>query len=282
MSTKVSFSIFLIIAGVVTGMLTIFAYGMSGGNTAITMAFLFAAIVCIMSGSILAFTRLLDRMAKPLIEEIHKDIEDDLQDLKERRFTNTHWMVIIVTLALVMFSFFIFRFHKVEATWGPIPVIVPTTLAMLALAWFIPRTSWFCHSRDYTPMWIFLIPTIGLVISLWLGLSKTENLATLRAAPTDPVSYNTYRPAGIFLQTAGDVVGGGFNVSLPDCDNDACGAILLVIGLIILTFVLVIGSAFIPHFWILSTSLLLGIMLLIAIHDLRIRPESKSEVAAST
>jgi hypothetical protein len=34
---------------------------------------------------------------------------------------------------------------------------------------------------------------------------------------------------------------------------------------------LVIGSAYIPHFWLLSGSILVGIMLLIAIHDLRIR-----------
>ena len=47
--------------------------------------------------------------------------------------------------------------------------------------------------------------------------------------------------------------------------------------LIILTFVLVIGSAMIPHFWLLSGSILLGIMVLIAIHDLRIRRVIRKE-----
>jgi len=47
--------------------------------------------------------------------------------------------------------------------------------------------------------------------------------------------------------------------------------VLLVIGLIILVFVLIIGSAMIPHFWLLSGSILLGIMVLIAIHDLGLR-----------
>jgi hypothetical protein len=277
MSKKASFSIFLIVVGVITSLLTIFAYGMSGGNSAITLALLFAAVVCIMTGSILAFTRLLDRIVNPLVEEIHKDIEDDIQDLKQRRFTNTHWMVLIASVALITFSFFVFRFHKVEAAWGPVPVIIPTSIGMLALAWFIPRTGWFRFSHDHTPMWIFFIPTIGLIISLWLGLGKTEDINIIRSDPAQTVSYNTIQPTGIFYQGVGDVADIGLSFALPDCDGDVCGAIFLVILLIVLTFVLVIGSAFIPHFWILSCSILLGIMVLIAIHDLRIRPVPRGE-----
>lgn len=280
MSKKVKFSIFLIVVGVITGLLIIFAYGMSGGNTAITLAFLSLAIVCIMIGSFLAFSRLLDRTVTPLVEEIHKDIEDDLQDLKERRFTNTHWMVVIIVMALLTFSFFVFRFHKVEASWGPIPVLVPTFIGMLALAWFIPHTGWFRDYHDRTPMWIFFVPTVGLVISLWLGLAKTENMEVLRADPAQPVSYNTIQPTGVFLRTAADVADFGVPLNIPDCDDDACGYIYLVIGLIILVLILVVGSAVIPHFWILSCSLLLGIMVLITIHDLRLRPISTGKLAA--
>lgn len=279
MSKKVVFSISLIVLGVIIGLLIIFTYGMSGGNTVLTLAFLSVAIICIIIGSILAFSRLLDRTVTPLVEEIHNDIEDDLQDLKERRFTNTHWMVVIVVLALGAFSFFVFRFHKVEAAWGPVPVLIPTFIGMLALAWFIPRTGWFRDYSDHTPMWIFFIPTIGLIISLWLGLAKTEDMNVLRADPAQTVSYNAFHPTGLFLQSAGDVADIGFSLSFSDCDGDACGYIFLVIGLIILVFVLVVGSAMIPHFWILSCSLLLGIMLLITIHDLRLRRESWAEPA---
>jgi hypothetical protein len=69
----------------------------------------------------------------------------------------------------------------------------------------------------------------------------------------------------------------GFSMSLPDCDNDVCGGVLPVIGLIVLTYILVIGLAFSPHFLILSGSLLIGIMLLSAIHDLRIRLASRDD-----
>ncbi len=281
MSKKVKFSIFLIVVGVITALLIIFAYGMSGGNTVLMLAFLSVAITCIMAGSILAFSRLLDRTVTPLVEEIHKDIEDDLQDLKERHFTNTHWMVVIITLALITFSFFVFRFHKVEASWGSVPVLVPTFIAMLALAWFIPRTRWFRDYRDHTPMWIFFVPTIGLIVSLWLGLAITEDPNTLRTVPTAQVSYNSYQPTGIIVQSVGDMTDFGIPVGLSDCDGDACGYIFLVIGLIVLVFILVVGSAVIPHFWILSCSIMIGIMLLITIHDLRLRPVRSGEPAIS-
>jgi len=270
MSKKVVFSIFLILAGVIGGLLILFSYGRSGGNTALTLGFLSVAIFFIMTGSVLIFSRLLDRTVNPLVEEIHKDIEDDLRDLKERRFTKTHAMIVIIGAAVILFSFFVFRFHKIEAMWGPIPVIIPTFICMAALAWFLPRTYWFREWSDYTPMWVFLIPTCSFILSVWLGLAKTENMEVLRASYTEPVSYNTKPNAGNIFLTTGDVTDFGFS-GLSDCDDDVCGVILLVVGLIILTLVLVIGSAYIPHFWLLSGALLVGIMLLIAIHDLRIR-----------
>lgn len=97
----------------------------------------------------------------------------------------------------------------------------------------------------------------------------------LRTTPGESIAYNSYRSTGIILQTAGDVGGSGLSLDLPDRDGDAC-AVYLVIGLVLLVFVLVIGSALIPHFWLFSGSILLGIMVLIAIHDLRIRPPLRS------
>lgn len=270
MSKKVIFSIFLILAGVISGLLILFSYGRSGGNPALTFGFLSVAILGIMTGTVLIFSRLLDRTVNPLVEEIHKDIEDDIRDLKERRFTNTHGMIFIIGAAVILFSFFVFRFHKVEAMWGPIPVVIPTFICMAALAWFLPRSYWFREWTDYTPMWIFLIPTFGFILSVWLGLANTENMEVLRASSIESVSYNTTRDMGNVFLSTGDVTDFGFS-GLSGCDDDVCGVILLVIGLVILTLVLVIGSAYIPHFWLLSGSILVGIMLLIAIHDLRIR-----------
>ncbi len=98
----------------------------------------------------MGFSRLLDKQVSPLIDELHKDIEDDIQDLKEERITSTIWMVIVSGIALLVFSFFVFRFHKMEAMWGPIPVILPTFIGMGLLAWFVPRDTLVRDSNIYT------------------------------------------------------------------------------------------------------------------------------------
>jgi hypothetical protein len=46
--------------------------------------FLTAAILFIITRTILAFSRLLDRSISPLVEEFNKDIEDDNKDIKKR------------------------------------------------------------------------------------------------------------------------------------------------------------------------------------------------------
>jgi hypothetical protein len=183
-------------------------------------------------------------------------------------------MVILVIIGLLAFSFFVLRFHKMEASWGSIPVVIPTFFGLAALAWFIPRTTWFKQSQHYTPMWIFLIPALGLIITLWTGLARTENVRILSGMSGEVVQYNVFQSTSPFLQTAVEVGDFGLNLDLPDCDGDGC-AVILVIALIVLVFILILGSALIPHFWLFSGSIMLGIMLIIAIHDLRIRPKQE-------
>jgi hypothetical protein len=269
MAKKTIFALCLITLGVISSLLVIFAYANSGGKPAVTVVFLGVAIGLIVVGSVMAFSRLLDRFVSPVIDEIQEDIEDDLQDIKERRMTNTLWMIIPIAIALPVFSFFIFRFHKMEAMWGPIPVVLLTFIGMAVLGWFIPRTAWF-KTPIYTPMWIYLIPSIGFIITLGVGLAKTENLAVLRGSPRAVADVNSISTTGYILAETADIGLSGMNLSIPDCDNEGC-VVLLVIGLILLVLVLIIGSAMIPHFWLFSGSILLGIMALIAIHDLRVR-----------
>ena len=271
MSKKTILSIFLIILGVSTGLLVIIASLMGVGSLTITLPILAAAIVIIIVGTILVFSRLLDKTVNPVLDEIHKDIEDDIQDLKERRITNTFWMIIIVGISALAFSFFILRLHKLKAMWGPIPVVAPTIVGVLILVWYIPRTRWFQVFDVYTPMILFLIPTIGFVITLVIGVTQTENLNSIMASRQEAIENNANQNDGsIFLQAA-NMGAWIFEADLISCDGDTCAVIFLVIALIILTLILVIGSALIPNFWLFGGSILLCIMAFIAIHDLRVR-----------
>ena len=275
MAKKTILSIGLIALGVCTGLLVTLAYSLSGGKISIALPFLVAALICIIVGSILAFSRLLDRLVNPLLDEMHKDIEDDIQDLKQHRFTPTAWMILLTGTGVLVFSFFAFRLHKLEAMWGAIPVAVPTLIAMAALAWFIPRTRWFRDFAQTTPVGIFIVPTIGLIFTLLVGITRTENLTVLQATRQEVIEYNT-PPATVLLQQAAGIGEWGMYLGVPSCDGEEC-LVFMVIALVVLTFILVIGSAFIPHFWLFSGSILLGIMALIAIHDLRVRRHDEGQ-----
>ena len=60
-----------------------------------------------------------------------------------------------------------------------------------------------------------------------------------------------------FLDVGGDALSG------LDCDDEGCLVILLVAVVVIA----VIASAFIPHFWVVATTLLLTLMAVVALRE---------------
>jgi hypothetical protein len=242
----------------------------SRGQIGTTMVLLILAVGCVLLGSILSFSQLLDRLVEPVIVSIDEDIKDDLEDIKAKRLKNVQLMVIITGAAVFIFLMYILKLHKFEATWGKFPVVILTILAAGIVAMVITQTNWFKDQTLTTPLYIFFIPVIGIVLSMILGISRAEDTRNLSRSVGDTATYNNFVPMGlnIFANTAET---GVFDFSLPSCNDDACSIIVLVIALIVITFVLVIGSAFIPHFWFLSTWVLLTILTLITIHEIRIR-----------
>jgi hypothetical protein len=73
MSIKTRWSILLVCVGVILGNLVTFGYSKSGGKTGITLIFMVPAITWFMAGSVLAFSRLLDRHVGPVIDEFNQD-----------------------------------------------------------------------------------------------------------------------------------------------------------------------------------------------------------------
>jgi hypothetical protein len=58
-------------------------------------------------------------------------------------------------------------------------------------------------------------------------------------------------------------------ITIPDCDEDACAYVFLAILFILLTTVLVAGAALVPHMWVLSCLVLLTLIALLALHEVR-------------
>jgi hypothetical protein len=58
-------------------------------------------------------------------------------------------------------------------------------------------------------------------------------------------------------------------ITFPDCDDEACAYLFLAMLFILLTTILVAGSALIPHMWVLSCLVLLTLIALLALHEIR-------------
>ena len=58
-------------------------------------------------------------------------------------------------------------------------------------------------------------------------------------------------------------------MTFPDCDDDACAYVFLAILFVLLTAILVVGAALIPHMWVISCLVLLALIAPLALHEVR-------------
>jgi hypothetical protein len=70
-------------------------------------------------------------------------------------------------------------------------LVLPTMIGSGILEWYVSRTGWF-QTHVCTPMWIFLIPTVGLFLTIGIGLEKIETLGLLRAASQGTMEYKRH------------------------------------------------------------------------------------------
>jgi hypothetical protein len=261
--------------GGIVGALVLLMNFIGRGQTGLLLFLLAAAVGCVALGSLLAFTQMLDRTIQPVIEEIDADLQDDIEDIKAKRTTNVQFMFIATAVAALIFFYFVLKLHKIEATWGGLPVIIPAGIVVVIGSLIVLNTSWFHDQHLPTPLWAFFIPAIGIALTLILGL-QTENSRNLSWNAPDQVVYNDFNPV------ASDILNSDFLFSGSDssssCDDDSCLAIMLIVALVVITLVMVIGSAFIPHFWLLSGMVFLAILTIITIHEIRIRRTAEEAV----
>lgn len=278
MSSKPAFvntknlGIFLILCGVAGGIVTLVIRFINRGEGGGYLVMNLMAAGMVVIGTIFTLTRILDHFAQPLVEDIEGDIRDDLEDLKARRFTPPMQMLAATGLLAAGFIFLVLRLRKLAATWDGFPVVIPTLILIAVVTWVVTRSNWFKNQKMTTPRRIFLIPAAGLILSVLLGTGLTETFTPAgwnAAEGTRTTQIDTGEPVDFSL----DIDSSFFE--LPECDDDACEALFLVIALVVLTLILVLGSAFIPHFWFLAGSVLLTILLLITLHEIRLRPAKK-------
>lgn len=260
-----------IIVGVIAFWLT-FRQGVSR-NTTMVMIYL-SAVLFGAFGSVLLFTTALDNYVLPMIEELVEDAKDDSEDLKKGNITFVHvsgFLLIFVTLG---FAYLTTMFSKLSSMWGSIPVLIPTLIVLCLATWFLVQSSWFGGKRGRTPPIIFIVLLIGMILSLSLGIARTEKISRAIDTPIGEYDYDYRSEQAMYLatDTGMNTIDFSFGI-LSDCDDDVCFWIVVFILVVVATVILVIGSAYITHFWFFSGSIFLCGMWIIFIRELRVRPD---------
>jgi hypothetical protein len=195
-------------------------------------------------------------------------IQDDLEDLKRRRITTPHAMVVITFLSLIGQLAGVFLYRKWQAQWaGSLNVVLVAVLAGFAIGFVGLTTKWFQDRRQRFSWWVFLLPLGFFALSAYLGIYYVE--PQIKSVGDFPINrsanYQYATPDARINQIDGrgafDIMDGTLEL---DCDDEGC----LVLILVVIGIACVAASAFIPHFWVVATTILWVLMLLIATREL--------------
>jgi hypothetical protein len=216
-------------------------------------------------GFAIAFSNVLEESLNLLsLEELPELLEDDVEALKQGRITTEHLYVGATVAALIAELYLLGYYRKWTAAWGPINVLVVALMVVLVAAWVMFRTFWF-EDRDYrSRRRMYIIPALGWLTCVSLGVYWAEPVEFGRLSPLErsqlAISVTYWSST-----RAGDTLGLFEFVSLDglSCDDELC--------IIVAVVLCILGSIAIPHFWVVATLLLLTIMTVITIRELLCR-----------
>jgi hypothetical protein len=239
----------------------------------LALSMLLAPAFFFLLGLVLIYSDNLERSLK--IERDIRDfprlIEDDLVDLREGKITPCHAMVVITTLSLIGQIAAIFLYRKWTANFmGCMNVIVVSVFAGFAVGLIGITTKWFRIRQQRFSFWVYLIPLIGLALSAFLGMYFAEpEITNVRDLPVSQGAGYQYTNTSTRVNyiDGGDAFFIVDGVLDADCDDEAC----LVLILVVIVIACIAASAFIPHFWVVATTILWVIMLLITLRELLYR-----------
>jgi hypothetical protein len=236
--------------------------------------FVLALVVLTICSAVVIPGVLLPNIRSPHPEFLSDDLQDEWHDLRERRLGRPHLLMLGAALAGLIYLWCIFYYGKMSnAFWfGWLPVGVAAILLALLLFAFVRRTPWYNDRYFRTPNRVIVIAFTGYALAQFLGISMTERPAPALGDPAPVVANIDYGYVGTRAYTITNrylEFGLAPDVTIPDCDDDACGYLFLVILFLLLTFILVAGAALIPHMWVLSCLVLLTLIALLVLHDVR-------------
>lgn len=202
------------------------------------------------------------------------------EDARRKRIT----FLTLTCLTFVSWLYLFWEFHKWDAKWGSIHIGIPTLVATAVIGGWIYRRNWFQDRTNPTGWKFMIIPLAGFLLAASLGIYFTEpierggtvthsrnsvgggaNTQTASQPSSDyQYDYSRSRASDVYffssLLDLGELAEGAG-------DTDEFCLVFLLVGLVIL---LIIGSAVIPHFWALSTFVLLVVMAMFTYREWRL------------
>jgi hypothetical protein len=184
-------------------------------------------------------------------------------------------MVAVALVSTIMYGKFFLEHNKIYSAWNWFglqmpPLLVGLILSVLVVGMVI-STGWYKHGKSLHEL-VMSGVVIGLLITLYGGVYMTEPIepgartsaAGMQLAATDPEyhhrGYVTSRSGSYiyyhYYNTSSYGNSGFGSFELPDCDDEACGYLMIAI----IVIVIVLSSLIIPHFWV-AGGLLLVILL---------------------
>jgi hypothetical protein len=239
------------------------------------IVFILALVMSTMTSTILIPGVLLPNTTSPHAEFLTDDLEDEWKELRQRTISRPHILLLGGAISALVYVWCVFYYGKpTTAFWfGWMPVGVAAIGLSLLLFAFVRRTDWYNNRFYRTPTWVMLIAFAGFALALFLGIFMTEQDAPsesgrLLVAETD-VDYGYVGSRAYYITRQYLDIGPTPQITFPDCDDDACAYMFLAILFIVLTAVLVVGAALIPHMWVLSCLVLLTLIALLVLHEIR-------------
>jgi hypothetical protein len=118
-----------------------------------------------------------------------------------------------------------------------------------------------------------LVAFAGFALAQFLGIFMTEQVPPVQNEQSltaeNDVDYGYVGSRAYYITREYLNIGPTPEITFPDCDDDACAYLFLAMLFILLTAILVAGSALIPHMWVLSCLVLLTLIALLALHEIR-------------
>lgn len=237
--------------------------------------FILALAALIITSTILIPGVLLPNITSPHPEFLTDDLQDEWRDLQQRTISRPHIAILGASIAVLIYIWCIFYYGKLtNAIWfGWLPVGVAAIGLALLLFAFARRTDWYNNRFYRTPSWVMLTAFAGFAAALFLGIYMTEQVPPAQGGQLPAtelnVDYGYVGSRAYYITREYLNFGPTPEITVPDCDDDACAYVFLAIVFIVLTTVLVVGAALIPHMWVLSCLVLLTLIALLALHDVR-------------